>query len=102
MIRLVKQVDLKEGEDAERLYERLIDFGAHPNELGMMQAIQQKPGSNGFDHIYLTSDQVVLKSCIKTVAQVGVCSLSIFRNIYKTRFELLDLPNMLNHIKNGC
>ncbi len=99
MIQLLQQVDAKEGKVANQLNERLIDFGAHPNELGMMQAMVHRPDLNGFDYLYLTSNQLVIESCLKTLAQVGVCSLSIYRNIYKTRFDVLGLTKMLDDIR---
>ena len=40
MLDLLKTFNKKEGEVAELLYERTIDCGAHPNELGLMQTLQ--------------------------------------------------------------
>ena len=77
--------------EAELLYERTIDHGAHPNERALMQMLQiaEKAEHVEFKAIYLEGDSDQLRLALKTTAQVGVCTLSLFRSIYRERFDIL-------------
>jgi hypothetical protein len=103
MLDLAKSLDRKEGEVAELLYERTIDCGAHPNERALMQTLQinEKPEHVEFKIVYLEGDSEQLKLALKTTAQVGVCALSIFRSVYRERFDILGVTVALDHIKKG-
>ncbi len=100
---LAKQIDSSEGEVAAALYERTIDYGAHPNERALMQSLQIKEEADiaEFKTIYLDEDSDQLRLLLKTVAQVGVCTLSLFRITYRERFDILGLTAALDHIKEG-
>jgi len=103
MLDLAKSIDKKEGEVAELLYERTIDYGAHPNERALMQMLQinEKAEHVEFKVVYLEGDSIQLRLVLKTTAQVGVCSLSLFRSTYKERFDILGVTDAIDHIKNG-
>ena len=63
----------------EQLYERTIDFGAHPNELavaGSME-VREGPGRRLFEQKYLDGDSKALDHVIKTTAQASVVSASL-------------------------
>lgn len=77
----------------ELLYERLIDFGAHPNEQGFsINTAIRKDGENiHFDTIYLQGDGLPLDLGLKTTGQVGLWVLHVMQLIYKERFELLGI-----------
>jgi len=103
MLELAKSIDTKEGSVAELLYDRTIDNGAHPNEQALMQVLQlnERAEHVEFKMIYLEGDSIQLRLALKTTAQVGVCSLSLFRSIYKERFDILGVTGAIDHIKNG-
>lgn len=103
MLELAKSIDMKEGSVAELLYDRTIDYGAHPNEQALMQVLQlnERAEHVEFKIIYLEGDSIQLRLALKTTAQVGVCSLSLFRSIYKERFDILGVTGAIDHIKNG-
>ncbi len=96
-------VDRKEGSIARTLYERTIDFGAHPNELALMQTLQinenDDPGE--FKSNYLDGDSVYLREVLKTTVQVGACALSLFRSVNPERFDIIGLTDLLRHVKEG-
>lgn len=83
------------------LYERLIDFGAHPNEKGfsMSSNIRRENGDVHIEAIYLHSDGLPLDLALKTTAQVGIAVLRIGRIIYPSRFRDLGLDTDLDGIK---
>lgn len=103
LLGLAAAVDGKEGAVAKVLYERTIDFGAHPNELALMQTlkINESPDSIEFKSSYLDEDSVALRLALKTTAQVGVCTLSLFHAVYPERFNILGLTDLLDHVKVG-
>lgn len=103
MLKLAATEDETEGVVAKALYERTIDSGAHPNELALMQALQMDKRADHieFKTIYLDDNSVALLAALKTTAQVGVCSLSLFRLIYRERFDIMGVTDLLRHVKAG-
>jgi hypothetical protein len=101
MLDLAKSTDKREGDIADLLYNRTIDYGAHPNEQALMQALQINDQDENIEFmmIYLEGDTIQAKLALKTTAQVGVCSLSLFRSIYKERFDILGVTDAIDHIK---
>lgn len=103
LLTLAAAIDATEGAVARVLYERTIDSGAHPNELALTQTLKINKNA---DHIefksnYLDNDSVALRSVLKTTAQVGACTLSLFRAVYPERFNILGLTDLLRHVKVG-
>ena len=50
---------------------------------------------------YLTGGSLPFQLALKTTAQVGVCSLRIFGNVYRERFEILQLTEQLRRLEVG-
>lgn len=103
MLKLAKSINAKEGSVAELLYDRTIDYGAHPNEHALMQVLQLNESA---EHVelkmnFLDGGSVQHGLALKTTAQVGVCSLTLFRSVYKERFDILGVTGAIDHIKDG-
>ena len=62
-----------------KLYERTIDFGAHPNEISITSNLEitEKEDHKEYISKYLHTD--VIDSSLRTLAQVGVSVLLIFQ-----------------------
>jgi hypothetical protein len=90
-------------EVANMLYERTIDYGAHPNERALMSTLNLQPGPESilFEVNYLIDDVPNVLMCLKTNAQVGVCTLDIFRCVFRERFDLIGLTERLSRLKQG-
>jgi hypothetical protein len=99
----LKATNLAEGNIAETLYDRTIDYGAHPNERALMQNLRMGKDASGvqFQVTYLTDDTPAYRLLLKTVAQVAVCSLGIFRLIFRERFDITGLTDMIEKLKQG-
>src|SRR5262245_14980589 len=97
----LRATDNKEAAVAEQLYERCIDYGAHPNERALTVSLKQETGTDTveFRVVYLTDDSVIFRGCLKTAAQVGASVLGIFRLVIKERFGLTGLTNELNRAR---
>lgn len=103
MLDLAKELAKEDGHAAEQLYECTIDYGAHPNERALMQSLQINDDARDieFKSIYLDGDSAQLRTGLRTTAQIGVCALSLFRPVYKERFDILGVTKLLDHCKQG-
>lgn len=88
---------------AKNFYDWCIDFGAHPNEAALTQSLKMNKGPDvvKLDIVYLSGDNLSLRCCLKTVAQVGASVLGIFKIVFKERFDITGLTNYLEHARNG-
>lgn len=104
MLDLLEARDNDTGRAVRHLYERTIDFGAHPNERALLTVLRQarEEGVVRFDLNYLSDDSTpALALCLKTNAQVGVGSLRTFRHVVPERFDLLGLSDELTRLSAG-
>jgi len=88
---------------ARELYERSIEYGAHPNPRGMLASMKIKKEERRvyFTSEYLLEDKLARAVCVKTAAQTGVCSLYIFRLTLEARFNLLGVTDKLLRVRRG-
>jgi hypothetical protein len=103
MLNLLASIDAREAQVAETLYDRTIDYGAHPNERALMQTLQleKEPGTVEFKVVYAGGNSHQFQLALKTAAQVGVSGLSVFRLVYKERFDIVGLTQTLDALKVG-
>ena len=89
------------GAAIEVLYERSIDFGAHPNERASSGAttMNRQPDRVNIEAIYLHDDTVALDHGLKTCAQIGVGALGIFELIFGLRFRILGVDEALRGLR---
>jgi hypothetical protein len=95
--------DSREGQIAETLYQETIDYGAHPNERGLMQKLQmnREEGKAQFEvYSILKGDAPASLLALKRTAQVGVFSLGIFEVVFRERFALLGLTDTIQRLKS--
>ncbi len=87
----------------EKLYERTIDFGGHPNQLGLFGSLTmvETPEALHFDTTYLMGGSDGMHLALRTAAQIGVASLGLMGYVFDTRFKLLGLWAALTPIKSG-
>ncbi len=98
---VLKTTDLETHDAAKILYDRTIDFGAHPNELALTSLLRKKEVDDlvQFDLLYLSGDTPAFRLALKTTAQIGLCALLIFKNVYSERFSLLGIDEKLSSLK---
>lgn len=81
------------AERFDRLYQRAIDFGGHPNErsvTGNME-IERLPDRALLKAVYLQGDGVPLEAALKTTAECGMVALEILQCVFNALFELLGI-----------
>jgi len=97
----LKSVDERLAQHIKALYERAIDFGAHPNERAMTGSMTITEVSDGkvFAAVYLHGDRLVLSHILKTTAQVGLGALLMLSIVFRDRFRLLAIDMNLDRLK---
>jgi hypothetical protein len=101
MLKLLSLSDSKVGEISSNLYDFTIDYGGHPNERALTSnlLITDTKDKKRFQVQYLSGHSTEFDLCLRINAQVGVCSLLIFRLIYRERFDILGLSEHLLMLK---
>ena len=99
----IKTCDMGLYKVSRELYERTIDLGAHPNERAFLSVMTQEKDKSKitFNSAYLIGNEPALQLSLKSSAQIGLCSLSIFQKIFKERFELLGVSAKINQLRQG-
>lgn len=91
------------GAVAKELYERTIEYGAHPNELSVTTTIQSL--KNGDDRvlrtIYLHDHDLPKQLALQTVTGTGLCVLGIFQQVHSELFVRLGLNDKLGQLIQG-
>jgi dsDNA-binding SOS-regulon protein len=101
LLNVLKDSDPDLGKAIEILYERVIDYGAHPNERALTHNLKltSDEEKHEFLVIYLSNDSDSLRLALRTAAQTGTGTLAAFRLIYKERFDLLGLTDILKQLR---
>jgi hypothetical protein len=91
------------AERFERLYQRTIDFGGHPNERAVTgnMKITEEPGRREMLGILMHADGIQLDLVLKTAAQCGLIALELFETIYGPKFELLGIRAEMLRIRRS-
>ena len=87
----------------DELYQRSIDFGAHPNERSVTgsMSITDVDAGKRFDSVYLHGDGLALDHALRATAQAGVCALEILSEVFPARFELLGVRAEVLELRKG-
>jgi hypothetical protein len=71
----------------QELYERSIDFGAHPNEKGVLSnVLKESVGTGTLQFWMLAGDGPPLQHALRTCAQIGICSLRVLNLVFAEQF----------------
>lgn len=93
IIRALKVVNEEAGKAADRMYEELIDYGAHPNEKGLSLRLEtlSDEEKREFRINMLNPKTEYLQFGIKTSGRVGLVCVRIFGVIEPERYQLSGL-----------
>lgn len=94
------ELDPETAQVYERLHARTIHRGAHPNTYANLA---QLPASEGADvtREYFVCGDDVQRSCLRSMAQVGICCLSVFYYVFSERYRELELGPRINKLRQG-
>jgi hypothetical protein len=80
----------------QELYERTIDFGAHPNEKSVtINIVKESVGTGSLQYRLLAGDGPGLDLALRTCAQVGVCSLKVLNLVFKQQFDAMNFEKRI-------
>ena len=102
MLKHVAAKDQEVGKVAKQLYEWAIGNGAHPNPSGLLtnMAIEKEAGRTDFQTTYFNDDSVARGLCWKICANVGICSLEIFRLLLPDKFAVIGATARLLKLRS--
>ncbi len=88
------------GKATRHLYELTIDAGAHPNRKTITLAMKREETDEHvyFDLSQLNTDPMMFIMALKTSAQIGICSLKIFKLVFPERFDLLGISDEIERL----
>lgn len=86
-----------------QLYQRAIDYGAHPNERAVTSSLSiiESTGKTEYKQSYLVGDGLSLDHGLKSVAQAGVCALNILLIAYPARFAEVSMSDEPLELRKG-
>ena len=84
------------------LYERTIDFGAHPNQMATTSSlrIDVLEDAKQYSQVYLDVSPVHIAHALKTCVQVGLGALCVSRHIFRHRFDILGITQSLDLLRS--
>jgi hypothetical protein len=86
----------------QALYELSIDFGAHPNEKGVLGSVV--PGSLATGNMQVTilpGDSLQLRHGLKNCGRIGICSLKIFNLVFGDHFAKSDFDTKVAEVSRS-
>jgi hypothetical protein len=96
-------VDPGTAMDLQALYARTIDFGGHPNQLGLLSGLtKSKAGKTTTYQVpVLCADTLPMVTTLHAVAAVAIGVLKVFQAIFGIRFQLLDMDAEIRDLVDG-
>lgn len=103
MLNEIESCNPEFGPKTRILYEQAIDFGAHPNETSVTTTLQIIKDGNArqLRSTYLHGSDLPMRFAFKTIENVGICILGIFKDLYHERYDHLGLSNRLTLLANS-
>lgn len=103
MMDQLRLTDPKTCEVAQALYERTIDYGAHPNERAVTAQVKVETQGLGakFTARYFVCNEPLHLACLRSTTQVGICCLDIFRIVFGDRYRVLGIDQRLDRLRKG-
>jgi len=99
----LQSIDSNLHDIAQSLYERTIDCGGHPNERAVSSQIKTETDGSHVDFTaeYFLCNDLPHRLSLKSSAQIGICCLDIFYNVFRDRYRILGIDERLDHIRQG-
>lgn len=99
----IEKADPKLSAVYGELYERLIQWGAHPNEKSVTANLQmdKQPQQTLLNQVYLQGDGIALDHWLRTANQIGIAVLKIFAIVHAPRFGALKLEPRIQELSGG-
>ena len=95
-------VDPETAKAVALLYQLVIDYGGHPNPYALLTMVDSKEEGKTTTELQdvLSQDCPAMRLCLKTTADVGLCALHVFHNVYRERFDILSITHKLIELRS--
>ena len=97
MIKELKKENPQIADSAKHLYDKCIDYGAHPNLLGVIMNVTVL-GEKILERI-LNPEDGLMRFCLLLETDVALTTLSIFSLVYPTEFNRGNIPIMIENVR---
>jgi hypothetical protein len=93
-------LDAATAADLKALYDDVIDFGAHPNQLGVLAAVRSTREQDRVDYKVgvLYPEQAPVLFTLRLATAIAIGALKLFRLVYPERFALVGLDGELDKL----
>jgi hypothetical protein len=84
------------------LYQRIIDFGGHPNPHATFSAmdLDENEGQATMMAFAISKDPKIVTHALKSTGQVGLMALHVVEHVFKPKFELLGISHEMAALAN--
>jgi hypothetical protein len=89
----------------EDMYQRTIDFGAHPNPHATISAASLAESADAgltMTIFAITTDPKIMTHRLKSVGQIGLTALRVIEHVFKPRFDQLGISLELDALAKSC
>jgi len=99
----LQTIDSKTHDIAQSFYDGTIDYGGHPNERAVSTQVKTETDGARVDFTaeYFLCGDLPHQVSLKSSAQIGICCLDIFYNVFRDRYRLLRIDERLDEIRRG-
>jgi len=97
-----ESLDTITANQLQQLYETMIDYGAHPNQSGMLMAMSmtEKEKEINYKVGILFPETVPLITTLRMAVAVAVGALKVFQLIFTERFKIMRLDEEIKALVN--
>jgi hypothetical protein len=98
----LNELDAATAQIYAKLYARASDRSGHPNTYANQSRTTAAGGADASGRRdYFVCDNDVQRACLRSVAQVGICALTIFYYVFAERYRELELGERINKLRQG-
>lgn len=103
MFPVLRTASIQIGDVVGELYERLIDYGAHPNAKGVLTTMTVAEGDEDseFSFAYLSGDLTSITFILRTWCQIAIATLDLLSLTLPERFKELGLEPQIDKLRIG-
>lgn len=99
----LKELNTELGDICNDLYNKCIDYGAHPNEPGLSSQLRITKSQDflQYDILHLTSDPKIISYHLKFICDVTILILKILYLIIPNQLNKSNISDKINRVEES-
>jgi hypothetical protein len=99
----IRKSDARLADIYDELYDRVIQFGGHPNEKSISGSLKLdlQEAETQLLQVYLQGDGPALDHWIRTANRSGICVLKVFEHVHAKRFAERGIGPKIDALARG-